>query len=279
MSESEIKFRESLTKARKHFEKKEHKNSRLMYFQALNQAANKEDKAIIWAEVSWVFYYEKDYNKSIEAAENVLIHDNEYQALDDLYRVQGYAYLSLGNNTLAERFLQLSLENNSTDEKQQYVKYELGKLHFIEGSYDLAHPFFNEILNFFEQSNREYKLSIWFYLGFIYYYLNNHTKSHDYFLQILSDEPTPQRKASAKFGLAFLEFQKKNFLNAISLCEEIISLDANFFDKESVGFLTAASYFYLNRKDIFSEYYEKMKETYPDGRYNKELDTLASSVN
>jgi tetratricopeptide (TPR) repeat protein len=175
--------------------------------------------------------------------------------------------------------LQLSLENNATDEKQQYVKYELGKLHFVRGSYDLAHPFFNEILEYFEHNNHEYKLSIWFYLGFIYYYLNNSEKSHDYFSKILSNEPTAQRKASAKFGLAFLAFQKKNYLNAIKLCEEIISLDINFFDKESVGFLTAASYFYLGRKDIFAEYYGKMKETYSDGRYTKELDNLASSVN
>ncbi len=279
MSESEIKFRESLNKAREHFEKKQYKNARLMYFQAMNQAENREDKAIIWAEISWVYYYEKDYNKAIEAAENVLIQDSEYKVLDDLYRVQGYSYLGLSHFTLAERFLQLSLENNSTDEKQQYVKYELGKLHFIQGNYDLSYPFFNEIREFFEQSNNEYKLAIWFYLGFINYYLNNFIKSHDYFSQILSDEPSQQRQASAKFGLAFLEFQKKNFFNAISLCEEIISLDENFFDKESVGFLTAASYFYLGRKDIYCEYYNKMKETYPDGRYSRELDTLFSSIN
>ena len=278
MSENEIKFHDIIKKAREHFEKKQFKNARLMYFQAMNQTENKIDKAIIWVEVSWVYYYEKDYSKAIEAAENVLINDSEYKALDDLYRVQGYSYLSLGNITLAERFLQLSLENNSTDDKQQYVRYELGKLNFIRGNYDLAHPFFNTILEFFEETNDQYKQSIWFYLGFIFYYLNNFDKSHDYFSKILSDEPSSKRKASAKFGLAFLEFHKKNFLNTISLCEEVISLDKNFFDKESVGFLTAASYFYLGRKDIFIEYFKKMKETYTNGRYAEELDKLASKA-
>lgn len=279
MSEIEIKFQDSIKKAREHFEKKQYKNARLMYFQALNSVENQIDKAIIWAEISWVYYYEKDFEKAIESAENVLINDSAYKALDDLYRVQGYSYLSLGNPTLAERFLQLSLENNSTAEKQQYVKYELGKLHFIKGSYDLAHPYFEAIQEFFETSNEEYKHSIWFYLGFIYYYLNNFEKSHNLFSQILADNPPPKRQASAKFGLSFLEFQMKNFLNTITLCEEIISLDENFFDKESVGFLTAASYFYLGRKDIFTEYLKKMKETYPDGRYKKELEALASSAN
>jgi tetratricopeptide (TPR) repeat protein len=279
MTENDTKFQNNLQKARTHFERNEYKNARLMYFQALNLISKPEDKAIIWAEVSWVYYYEKDFQKAIEAAENVLLNDNSYQALDDLYRVQGYSYLSLQNYTLAERFLQLSLENNSKDEKQQYVKYELGKLYFIKGNYDLAHPFFTEIVKFFEQKDHEYKLSVWFYLGFIYYYLNNTEKSQEYFNQIISENPGPQRIASAKFGLAFIEFQKKNYLNAIALCEEIISLDSNFFDKESIGFLTAASYFYLGRKDIFSEYFEKMKETYPNGRYTKELDALASSAN
>ena len=278
MTENDIKFRDGLNKARQYFEKKQYKNARLMYFQAMNQVDNMVEKAIVWAEISWVYYYENDFNKAIEAAENVLISDPAYKAIDDLYRVQGYSYLSLNNTTLAERFLQLSLENNSSDEKQQYVKYELGKLQFIRGNYDLAHPFFNDIQDFFENSNDEYKRSVWFYLGFIYYYLNNFEKSQEYFTQILSDESSAKRQASAKFGLAFLEFQKKNFLNAITLCEEIISLDEDFFDKESVGFLTAASYFYLGRKDIFNEYFIKMKETYPSGRYDKELDTLASSA-
>ena len=112
MSENAIKFQDSLKKAREHFEKKQYRNARLMYFQAMNQVENLIEKAIIWAEISWVYYYEKDFDKAIEAAENVLINDSDYKALDDLYRVQGYSYLSSGNSSLAERFLQLSLETN-----------------------------------------------------------------------------------------------------------------------------------------------------------------------
>jgi tetratricopeptide (TPR) repeat protein len=249
-----------------------------MYFQALNCTSNPAEKAIIWAEVGWVYYYEKDYNRAIEAAENVLMQDNTYKALDDLYRVQGYAYLGLANYMLPSRYLQLSLENNSTDDKQQFVKYELGKLNFIQGDYDLALPYFIESLDYFQKNNNEYHLSILFYLGFINYYLNNFEKSADYFNKIIVAEPSEQRLASAKFGIAFLEFQKKNYLNVISLCEEIITLNKNFFDKESVGFLTAASYFYLGRKDIYGEYYHKMKDTYPNGRYNEELDRLNSTI-
>jgi tetratricopeptide (TPR) repeat protein len=278
MTENKEKFTASLESARHHFEKKEFKNAKLMYFQALNFASDRETKAIIWAEISWVYYYEKDFQKAIEAAENVLLQDNDYKVPEDIYRVQGYSYLSLANHSLAERYLQLSLEKNSTEEKQQYVKYELGKLYFTQGQYDIAYPYFNEILKFFREANNEYSLSILFYLGFINYYLNNFVKSYEYFTQILSNKISPQREASAKFGLAFLEFREKNYLNVISLCEEILVRDEDFFDRESVGFLTAASYYYLGRKDIFRAYYSQMKETYPKGRYSDELEKLNASI-
>ncbi len=274
MNSSEEKFLTYIEAARKHFEKKEYKNARMMYFQALNHSNDRNSKAIVWAEVSWVYFYEKDYQKAIESAENVLLQDKNYKAQDDLYRVQGYAYLGLGNYPLAERFLQLSLEKNSSDEKQNFVIYELGKMHFNQGSYDLAYPHFSKILDFFRKTNHDYGWSVLFYLGFITYYLQNFTKSREYFGIILSEDAPLTRIASAKFGFAFLEFQAKNYLNVITLCEEILVDDENFFDKESVGFLTAASYYYLGRKDIFNAYCSQMKESYPDGRYNSDLDKL-----
>ena len=162
MSNNSEKFLDHLKAARDHFERKAYKNARLMYFQALNHAHDHESKAIIWAEVCWVYYYEKDYQKAVESAENVLFNDKDYKAQEDLYRVQGYAYLGLGNYALAERFLLLSLEKNATDEKQNYVRYELGKLYFIQGSYDLAYPHFTKIEEFFRKTEHEYHWSILF---------------------------------------------------------------------------------------------------------------------
>lgn len=277
MSENDEKFLSHLKAARNHFENKAYKNARLMYFQALNHSEDLESKAIVWAELSWVYYYERDYQKAIEAAENVLLQNKNYKAQEDVYRVQGYAYLGLGNYTLAERSLILSLEKNSSDEKQNYVMYELGKLYFTQGSYDLAYPYLKKIVEYFREGNHEYGWSVLFYMGFITYYLQNFAKSREYFELILSDDAPPARIASANFGLAFLEFQAKNYLTVISLCEGILAQDENFFDKESVGFLTAASYYYLGRKDIFNEYYDQMKESYPQGRYNSDLEKLKTA--
>jgi tetratricopeptide (TPR) repeat protein len=277
MSDSSQKYNESLEKARAHLDKKEYKNASLMYFQAYNLTENYKDRAIIWAELSWVYYYDKNYEKAIEASENVITHDPEYKAMDDVNRMLGYAYLGLHNLSLAEKYLAQSIALNDTEDKQQFVKYELGKLYFVQGRYDLAYPYFMGISDFFEKKDNTYFLSVLFYLGFINYYLENHEKSRKLFEQILVNNPDNQRKASAFFGLAFLDFREKNFLNVISLCEKIIEYDENFFDKESVGFLTAASYFYLGRKDIFLKYHEEMSASYPKGRYHDEMIALANS--
>jgi len=277
MKENDNKYTDSIKKARDHLVKKEYKNARLMYFQAFNSTENKKDRSIIWAELSWVYYYEKDMKKAIEAAENVQIYDPEYQMMDDINRLLGYCYLGLKNYPLAEKYMSESLGINSEDDKQQYVKYELGKLHFILGRYDLAFPYFKDIEEFFRRTDQEYHLSVIFYLGFIHYYLEAHENSREYFEQILSSTKDKKRWTGAYLGLAFLEFRSKNYLNVISLCEKIVELDEHFFDMESIGFLTAASYYYLGRKDIFMEYYSQLVETYPAGRYRKELEIFANS--
>ena len=277
MSHSEQNFKDSLEKARTHLDKKEYKNARMMYFQAYNNTENNMDRAFIWAELSWVYYYEKDFEKAVEASENVYTYDPDYKAMDDINRMLGYAYLGLNNPDLAEKYLIQSLSLNSKEDKQQYAKYELGKLYFIQGRYDLAFPYFKEILEFFEKRDTEYHLSVLFYFGFINYYLESMDISRRFFERILESNPGNQRKAGAFFGLAFLDFRAKNYLNVISLCEKIIEVDENFFDKESVGFLTAASYFYLGRKDIFSKYHTEMSATFPHGRYHDEMNALANS--
>jgi tetratricopeptide (TPR) repeat protein len=264
----------ALEKARIHLEQKQYKNARLMYFQAFNQVSEPRIRAIIWAELSWVYYYEGDYIKAIEAAENVLLHDENYRARDDLFRLQGYAYIAQKNTTLAERFLTQSLSENSTDDKQQYVKYELAKLHFSRGNYDLAYPLFEDVLDFFARRDADYKMSVLFFLGFVCYYLESFAKARGYFEQILSDDPPASRKASGFFGLAFVEFHDRNYLNVISLCEKIMSLAPDFFDRESVAFLTAASYFHLGRLDIFNEYSRELIKAFPNGRYLDELKAM-----
>ena len=268
----------NLESARELFEKGDFGKSETLYMQIKKKATMPEDKAIIWAELSWLYFQRKMYEKAIEAADNVIINNENYKAKERLFRVQGYAYLGLRKSSMAAQYLELSLEQNSDLPEQQFVKFELGKLYFKSNDYDKALPLLEEIENYFKIENEEYYLSILFFLGFCYYYLENLTKAKSYFDTIVTTNPSKQRYVSALYGLAYVEYQNKNFLEVISLCEKIVAMDENFFDKETVGFLTAASYLQLGREDIFKVYFEQMQKTYPSGRYINELKDLQSRL-
>lgn len=273
-------FREVLKKARDSFEKEHYERSVTMYLRARKMVHSKKDRAIIWAELSWVYYRMSDYNKAIMAAENVLQDNPQYKALADIYRILGFSYIGLKDIVSAEHMLVQSLHHDSDSDKQKFVKYELGKLYFIQGDYDKAFPYFNELYTVFKETNVEdYMYSTMFYLGFIYYYLNNIESARHLFNQIITEKPKDEYIASAYYGLAYLEYHEKNFMNVISLCEKIITIREDFFDKESIGFLTASSYFQLGRHDIFLEFYSQMIKSYPNGRYRSELDNMYNSTN
>lgn len=271
MNENVLK---GLDVARDLFEKGEYGKAETQYMQIKKKSVMPEDLAVIWAELSWLYFHRKMYEKCIEAADNVLINNENYKAKERLFRVQGYAYLGLKKSSMAAQYLELSLEQNADLPEQQYVKFELGKLYFKQNNFDKALPFLEEIENYFSLENKEYYLSILFYLGFSYYYLENQTNSKSCFDKIIQSKPSKQRHVSALYGMSYVEYQNKNYLEVITLCEKIITMDENFFDKESVGFLTAASYLHLGREDIFNEYFDQMQKTYPAGRYTNELKLL-----
>lgn len=268
----------NLETARKLFEKNEYDKAESLYMHIEKNTENSEDKAIIWSELSWLYYNKKMYEKSIEAADKVILNDQNYKTKERLYRVQGYAFIGLNKTAQAAQYLELSLEQNSDLPEQQYVKYVLGKLYFKNNEFDKALPFLEEIEKYFKKESEEYYLSITFFLGFSYYYLENMSNAKMCFDKIISANPSQQRYVSALFGLAFVEYQNKNFLEVITLCEKIISLDKDFFDKESIGFLTAASYLQLGREDIFKIYFDQMNKTYPSGRYTNELKKMQNKL-
>jgi tetratricopeptide (TPR) repeat protein len=265
---------EELQKARMLIEKKQFKEAQSAYQEALNATKDKKKQAIIWAELSWNYYYLKKYDSAISAIENVLELDAAYHAREDLYRVCGFANIALGKSTEAIENLVKSIEIDNHSEKQKTVIYELAKIYFSQGKYDMADKLFGEIDNFYEKENSDYWQSILFYRAFIQYYKRNLGISKELFEKLHQNSTDDVRKASAVFGYAFIAFDEKDYLKTINLCENIITLDKSFFDMETVGFLTAVSFFHLGRFDIFDQYSHQLLTKYPEGRYAEELKTL-----
>ena len=229
---------EELQKARMLIDKKEYKEAQAAYQAALNATKDKKEQSIIWAELSWNYYYLKKYESAISAIENVLELDAAYHAREDLYRVCGFANIALGNTAEAIENLVKSIEIDNHSEKQKTVIYELAKIYFSQGKYDMADKLFGEIDHFYEKKNRDYWQSILFYRAFIQYYKRNLGISKELFEKLHQNSANDVRKASAVFGYAFIAFDEKDYLKTINLCENIITLDKNFFDMETPAVLT-----------------------------------------
>ena len=265
-------------KAQRLYEQKEYRKAAQTFLEALKEIKEDAERAAVWAELSWTFYRLKDYRRTLEAIDNVFHFNDEYPNKEDLFRIKGYAHLALNELDEAESALQASLTLDRDSAKQQTIFYELGKLYFRKQDYPQALQAFNEVESYFLQNDMDFWLSILFYKGMIYYYAGETKESEAIFEELLENAKDNQRKAAALFGLAFITFDRKDYLKTINLCESITSLDSAFFDLESVGFLSAVSFHYLGRDDVFEKYYLELMKKYPQGRYAGELKAIKKRI-
>ena len=274
MSDLEIHIAE----ARKHLEEENYIQASISYLKSLESTDDLNDKAVIWAELSWAYYRLNEFERTIEAAENTLKLNPDYDAREDVFRIQGFAYIGLNKDEQAIESLNKSIEIDRNSAKQQITLYELAKIYFKLEDYDAAYPIFEEIESYFFQNQQDYWLSTLFYKGFVQYHRANYSESEAIFEELLENSKDGIRKATALFGLAFVTFSRKDYLKTINLCETLVKNDENFFDMETVGFLTAASFYYLGRKDVFDKYYRQLKKKFPNGRYAAELALLKENM-
>lgn len=267
-------YETTVNKARKLFEQEKYSEASQVYLDALKTNPSKKQKAIVWAELSWLFYQQKEYQRCIEASQNTLELDANYETKDDLFRLTGFSYSALSQMDKAAEFLEKSLTLDGSSEKQQMAIFELLKIYFQQQDYQRCEHWIDQVENYLFQNQKDYWLTVLFFKGFVKYYLNEVEESEQIFEELLENSMDDPRKATAMFGLAFINFHRKNYLNAINLCESVTKHDPTFFDMESVGFLTAASFKNLGRNDVFETYYIELKKQYPQGRYIAELDRM-----
>ena len=271
-------FETHLAEARNQLQNEQLAEAICHYRKALTNCRNEQKKATVWAEIAWTYYRMNEFERTIEAVENVFHFNPQYKAPEDLYRTLGLAYVALGQDEPAMDNLSKSLALDRHSPKQQIALYELAKIHFKHQNHEEAYKIFHETEAYFFQNQKEYWLSVLFYKGFIQYYNLNYMESEAIFEELLENANDGVRKATALFGLAFVAFAKKDYLKTINLCESLIKHDPDFFDAETVGFLTAASFYYLGRHDVFEMYYHQLKKNFPAGRYDHELTQLKKNL-
>ncbi len=267
-------FEQHLLKARQLFEQEQLSEASTAYLHALQSNPPRAQKAIIWSELSWVFYKMQAFDRAIEAAENTLEMDPEYEAKEDVLRILGFSHIASGRSERAISYLQQSLSIDRSSAKQQMVLFELLKIRFKQQEYARAEELIAEVEPYLYQNEREYWISLLFYKGFVYYYQNRLDEAEQVFEDLLENAKDERRKAAGMYGLAYIRFAREDYLKTINLCEAVMAADTDFFDKETIGFLTAASFRHLGRDDVFEQYYKQLIKTYPRGRYRAELDAL-----
>ena len=267
-----------MRKAQELYAQKEYNDAAKAFLDVLKEVKKDKERAVVWAELSWTFYRLREYQRTLDAINNVFHFDEEYEHRGDLFRLKGYALLALDELDEAERALHVSLTLDRDSAKQQMIFFELGKLYFKKQDFEKSLQSFNEVESYFLQNNKDFWLSILFYKGMIHYYNGKIEESEAAFEELLENATDNQRKAAALFGLAFITFDRKDYLKTINLCESITSLDNKFFDLETVGFLSAASFHYLGRDDVFEKYYYELVKKYPQGRYAGELHAIKKKI-
>ncbi len=272
-------FDETIKRARDLFEKKKYSEASKVYLSALKTNPAQQQKAVIWAELSWLFYHQKQYDRCVEACENTLELNADYEAKEDLYRLAGFSYSALSRMDEAVEYLEKSLKIDTSSQKQQMAIFELLKIYFRLQKYEESEKWINQVESYFYQNEKEYWLTLLFFKGFVKYYRNQVEESERIFEELLENAQNDPRRATGLFGLAFINFHRKNYLNTINLCETVTKHDPSFFDMESVGFLTAVSFKYLGRDDVFEKYYTELKKNYPNGRYSVELARIRKGGN
>lgn len=271
-------FEEKFTKARALYDDQKFSEASKAYLSILEQAVDDKQKAIIWAELSWTFYQNKSYQQAIEATENVLNLDSDYKAKEDLFRIKGYSYLVLNELKFALESLNKSLTFDNSSAKQKYIHYELAKIYFSRQEYEQSERHIEAAEDFFRDNAYDFWLSAQFFKGFIKYYKKQIAESEQIFQTLLSEAKEANMLANANYGMAYIAFEKKDYLQTINLCEQVTKLNEHFYDMESLGFLMAASFFYLGRYDVFNMYFNQMQKAYSNGRYHSELKSLAEQI-
>ncbi|KAA3615006.1 MAG: hypothetical protein D8M58_11180 [Calditrichaeota bacterium] len=267
-----------ITNARTLYDSGEFEEASRVYLEGLKQTKSVEETALIWAELCWTFYKLEKFEQVIDAAENVLSFDVQYAMREDLYRLMGFSYSYLANDDKSREFLKKSLEIDNESDKQKYIYYELAKLEFRNQNYAESQKELDQVEDYFLNNAKDYWLSLLFFKGFNNYYQQKIEESEKIFNLMVENSDDPITQSNGYYGLAYITFEKKDYLETVNICEKVTKLNPNFFDMESLGFLMAASFFSLGRYDVFKLYYEQMKKSYTNGRYFDELSKMYNKI-
>lgn len=233
----------------------------------------------IWIEIGWCHYLMKDYPQAIRYFEKCLDspHISSNQRFDCL-RLSGFSYEFLAHPVNALNYLQDALMQDVEEDLKRHTYFETGKILFVRNRSLEAKPFLIRALALLLPEELDYRQSTRYYLGFIAFFEGEYARAEGYFREIIAAAPAPVGQAPGYFGLAHIHYQHKDFQEVIDLCQQIIRLDAQFYDMETIAYFLCKSYMELALWQQLALFLPELLNRYPDGRYQSVYPELQKAL-
>ncbi len=223
---------------------------------------------LILIEIGWCYYLLRNYPYAIAYLEKAAQSPHiDVRQMFDCLRLCGFAHEFTGNTEKAIAFLKDALLQPVEETMKRRVYFELGKIFFIANQSIEGKEYLEKALALFDENDADYIQSTRYYLGFIAFYESEYNDAEIFFQQIVQNAPNRKTQAPGHFGLAYINYQHKEFQDLVTTCETVMDCDPEFYDKETIGFFFCKAFMELEQWDRLALFLPRLTNEFSDGRY------------
>ena len=269
-----------LRAAQEAFLEKDYRTSLSQYKWLENCLQNEPDNLpFIWIEIGWNHYFLKDFRNAIFYLSRALESQKiNVRQIFDCLRLLGYCHEYTGNTDKALAYLQDALGQDVDDIIKRHVHFEIGKIFFARNNALAAKPYLEIAYELFDNDEASYTQTIRYYLGFIAYIETLPEKASGFFSEMIANAADDCGKAPGYFGLAHLAYEAGNYQKVLDCCLQIVEMDADFYDKETLAFFLCRSYMQLKRWKELEIFLPQLLNNFPEGKYKSAYPTLIAAL-
>lgn len=238
-----------------------------------------ENLPFVWLEIGWAYYALNNFRQTIVYLEKASQSSQLVpRQVVDCMRLIGFCHLNLGNTDKAVAYLQDALLQKVEKIDLRHIYFELGKIFFGLNAPIKAKPYLVEAQELFGADEGDYLQTTKYYLGFIAFSEGDHSTAEQLFQDIIKNAANAKGQAPGHFGAAHLYCKNKQFEKLLAACQQIIDLDDDFYDKETLAFFLNKSYLELKMYKQLEMFLPELLKNYPKGRYQTEYPQLEKAL-
>lgn len=225
--------------------------------------------------IGFLYHANEQYEDSIQIlTEAVQLPFTDHHG--QINKCLGIAYQAKGENEIAsEYFIESLLYLDDQQLESAIIKYELGKLLLDLNDLELSYVYLKEAEQFFKVHEPKYYHSTLYYLGFNSFMKEEIELAESYFnVLLLSKDIQTNELVHGYFGMLHVANYRKDADEIFKNASLILENDADFYDKETLTYMTVKAYSYQKREQEYFAALDLFMNDYPDGKYSDEYTKL-----